>query len=86
MRGGGSLESLQAFNTESLVREIANSKIPVLAGIGHEKDISLAALAADKMVSTPTAAAMELTKSWDEAANKVDEAERNLLSVSFENF
>ena len=80
VRGGGSLESLQAFNTESLVREIAASKIPILAGIGHEKDISLAALTADKMVSTPTGAAVELRKSWDEAASKVSEAERNLLS------
>ncbi|MDI6777758.1 MAG: exodeoxyribonuclease VII large subunit [Patescibacteria group bacterium] len=80
VRGGGSLESLQAFNTESIVREIANSKIPVLAGIGHEKDVSLAALAADKMVSTPTGAAVELTRSWDEAGNIVSEAERELLS------
>lgn len=80
VRGGGSFESLQAFNTESLVREIANSKIPILAGIGHEKDVTLTALAADKMVSTPTGAAVELRKSWDEAANKVNEAERNLLS------
>jgi len=89
VRGGGSLESLQAFNTETLVREIASSEIPVLAGVGHEKDISLVALAADKMVSTPTGAAVELTKSWDEAAGKVDEAERNLmayLSKVFERF
>jgi len=86
VRGGGSLESLQAFNTESLVREIANSKIPILAGIGHEKDISLAALVSDKMVSTPTAAAMELSKSWNEAIYKVDEAERNLLSYLSEIF
>lgn len=80
VRGGGSLESLQAFNTESLVREIAVSKIPVLAGIGHEQDVTLAALAADKMVSTPTGAAVELTRSWSEAENKVANSERNLLS------
>jgi exodeoxyribonuclease VII large subunit len=80
VRGGGSLESLQAFNTESLVQEIANSKIPVLAGIGHEQDVTLVALASDKMVSTPTGAAVELTRSWDEAASKVDKAERNLIS------
>jgi exodeoxyribonuclease VII large subunit len=80
VRGGGSLESLQAFNTESLVREIANSKIPILAGIGHEQDVTLAALVSDKMVSTPTGAAVEISRFWDEAAHKVDEAERNLLS------
>ncbi len=80
VRGGGSLESLQAFNSEALVREVASSKIPVLAGIGHEQDVTLAALAADKMVSTPTAAAVELTKSWDEAAGKVETVERILLA------
>lgn len=67
IRGGGSLESLQAFNTEALVNEVVASAIPVLAGIGHERDVSLAALAADRMVSTPTATARYLSTSWDEA-------------------
>jgi len=67
IRGGGSLESLQAFNTEALVNEVVASSIPVLAGIGHERDVSLAALAADQMVSTPTATARYLSSSWDEA-------------------
>jgi exodeoxyribonuclease VII large subunit len=80
VRGGGSLESLQAFNTESMVREIAASKLPVLAGIGHEQDVTLAALAADKMVSTPTGAAVEISRSWNEAYQRVDGAERYLLS------
>ncbi|MFA5872186.1 MAG: exodeoxyribonuclease VII large subunit [Parcubacteria group bacterium] len=80
VRGGGSFESLQAFNSESLVREVAASKIPILAGIGHEQDITLAALTADKMVSTPTGAAVELSRCWDEAARKVDEAEHQLLA------
>lgn len=57
MRGGGSLESLQAFNNETLVREIASFPVPVIAGIGHDKDVPLLALAADCMVSTPTAVA-----------------------------
>jgi exodeoxyribonuclease VII large subunit len=80
VKGGGSLESFQAFNTESFVREIATSKIPVICGVGHERDVTLAALAADKMVSTPTGAAVELTRSWDEATSKVDEVEHQLLS------
>lgn len=67
VRGGGSLESLQAFNTEALVQAVRGSKIPVLAGIGHERDVSLAALAADHMVSTPTATAKYLSQGWDEA-------------------
>lgn len=67
IRGGGSLESLQAFNTESLVRAVATARLPVLAGIGHERDISLVALAADVMVSTPTATAKTLSQSWEAA-------------------
>jgi exodeoxyribonuclease VII large subunit len=81
VRGGGSLESLQAFNTEVLVREIASSKIPVLAGIGHEQDVTLAALAADKMVSTPTAAALEIRKNWDEALYRIERDEKNILNI-----
>lgn len=67
VRGGGSLESLQAFNSEYLVEAVTRSRIPVIAGIGHERDVSLAALAADTMVSTPTATARSLSRSWEEA-------------------
>lgn len=72
IRGGGSLESLQAFNNETLVRKIADFGKPVICGIGHEKDVPLASLAADKMVSTPTAVTQVLNKSWQEAAHKID--------------
>ncbi len=82
IRGGGSLESLQAFNTESLVRAVYHSKIPVLAGIGHERDISLAALAADKMVSTPTATAKELSRGYDMARENLEKIQAWLLMVS----
>lgn len=75
IRGGGSLESLQAFNTEALANEVLGSVIPVLAGIGHERDVSLAALAADHMVSTPTATARFLSASWDEARASVGKQE-----------
>ncbi len=81
VRGGGSFESLQAFNTEALAREIAASKIPVLAGIGHEQDVTLAALAADKMVSTPTAAALEIRRAWDEAIHEVERGEKYIFNV-----
>lgn len=81
VRGGGSLESLQAFNTEVLVREISSSIIPVLAGVGHEQDVTLAALAADKMVSTPTAAALEIRRPWDEAIHGLKSSEKNILNI-----
>lgn len=57
IRGGGSADDLAAFNDEPLVREIAASRVPVLTGIGHEIDTSLADLAADLMASTPSNAA-----------------------------
>lgn len=57
IRGGGSADDLAAFNDEPLVREIAASRVPVLTGIGHEIDTSLADLAADLAASTPSNAA-----------------------------
>lgn len=71
IRGGGSLESLQAFNNEALVRAIVDFPVPVIAGIGHDQDVPLAALAADYMTSTPTAAAHLLNRSWEEAFAKI---------------
>jgi exodeoxyribonuclease VII large subunit len=79
IRGGGSLESLQAFNNETLVRAVAAFPIPVLAGIGHEKDVSLVALAADVMVSTPTATAKALSQSWSQAELQLARHERSLF-------
>ena len=56
-RGGGSAEDLYAFDTEQVTRAIASSRIPTVVAIGHEKDTSLAELAADKRASTPSNAA-----------------------------
>jgi len=64
MRGGGSWESLQAFNTESVVRMIAEFPIPVLTGIGHDVDVTLSELVADKGASTPTAVAKTINEPW----------------------
>lgn len=56
-RGGGAEEDLSAFNDESLVRKVALCPIPTIAAIGHEINLSLVDLVADKRVSTPTGAA-----------------------------
>ncbi|MBX6334045.1 exodeoxyribonuclease VII large subunit [Candidatus Saccharibacteria bacterium] len=56
-RGGGSADDLQAFSTEQVTRAVAASRIPTLVAIGHEVDVSLAELAADKRASTPSNAA-----------------------------
>lgn len=72
MRGGGSFESLQPFNNELLIREVASFPVPVIAAIGHDKDVPLVSLAADLEVSTPSIAAITLSKSWREAVLLVE--------------
>lgn len=68
LRGGGSADDLAAFNDEGLARAIAASRIPVMTGIGHEVDESLADLAADVRASTPSNAAERLTPDKQEMA------------------
>ncbi len=80
MRGGGSLESFQAFNNEVLVRAILNFPVPVLTGIGHDKDVSLVSLVSDKNVSTPTAVANLLNSGWNEVLSELRLAEEKILS------
>ena len=64
-RGGGSREDLMLFDSESIAREIATCPIPVVTGIGHEDDLTVADLVSDHRAATPTAAIVDLLPSRD---------------------
>lgn len=79
MRGGGSLEDLQAFNNELVVREIFASKIPTICAIGHDRDVPIAQMVSDVAPSTPTAAAMAINATWDRLRSGLAAQERSLI-------
>ena len=80
-RGGGSLEDLWAFNDEALARAIRASVIPVVTGIGHEVDFSIADLAADQRAATPSAAAELVSPSGEHLAHRLSALSQRLVTV-----
>ncbi len=71
-RGGGSMEDLQAFNAEEVVRAVFQSPVPTVAAIGHERDTTLIDLVADVRAATPSNAAELLTPQIDDVIETVD--------------
>lgn len=80
-RGGGSLEDLLPFNTETVARAIANSKIPVISAIGHEIDYTIADFVADERAPTPTAAAEMIARAQESLLMRLENLETKLLDT-----
>lgn len=78
-RGGGSIEDLWAFNDENLAYAIVASTIPVVTGVGHEIDFTIADFVADLRAATPTAAAEAVSPDMQDVSSYIAKIEANLL-------
>jgi exodeoxyribonuclease VII large subunit len=80
-RGGGSFEELNAFNTETVVRGIFGSRVPVVSAVGHERDVTLSDMAADARAATPSAAAALVLPNQGEIADRIEHLNERLRSA-----
>jgi len=82
-RGGGSLEDLWAFNEEILARAIHASELPIVTGVGHEVDFTIADFVADHRAATPSAAAEFVSPDQQELLNRFIRWEKDLISQAY---
>jgi exodeoxyribonuclease VII large subunit len=81
-RGGGSIEDLWPFNEEVVARAISLSRVPVISGVGHETDFTIADFVADVRAATPTAAAQLVAKAWEELETLLRDIAGQLLEAT----
>ncbi|GJM11220.1 MAG: exodeoxyribonuclease 7 large subunit [Lysobacteraceae bacterium] len=81
VRGGGSLEDLWTFNEEQVARTLFSLKTPVVTGIGHQTDLSIADMVADLRADTPTAAAEQVSLNQVELTDRLSTLNRQLTSA-----
>lgn len=81
IRGGGSFEDLNAFNDIELAKIIFNSKTPIVTGIGHEVDYTIADFVADYRALTPTAAAIAISPNKDDILNNLSNSKTNIIKT-----